>query len=437
VLWRRCQNSVVAALTTHEARVLEAIDETQIVRTLATLVRIPSVDGTDAEHEVQAWVAAHLAELGLDVDHWRIDLDGLSASPGYPGMEVERTEAWGCVGILPGSDGTTTPALALSGHVDVVPPGASHSWHDDEPFSARIRGRTLWGRGSCDMKGGVAAALGAVTAIRRCGLALRHGLSVHSVVGEEDGGIGAYATLRREHLADSCISGEPTQGQIIPANAGALTFRLEVEGLSAHGSMRTQGVSAVDRFDVVRNALRDLETRRNRTDDPWFNHLDLPWPLSVGIVRAGDWASTVPGRLVAEGRYGVQIDEPVDVAKAEFERAIIDACDTDDWLRTHPVVVSWPGGMFGPGRLPSGHRLLEDMRRAAVDAGAGGSPAVRGGAYGSDLRQYIDAGVPTLQYGPGEVRHAHATDERVGIDAVLHCARAYALAAVRLCGTMG
>jgi acetylornithine deacetylase len=101
--------------------------------------------------------------------------------------------------------------------------------------------------------------------------------------------------------------------------------------------------------------------------------------------------------------------------------------------RDHPVAVSWPGGVFAPGSLPAGHRLLDDVNTAVRDVRSE-APRALGGPYGSDLRHYANAGIPTLQYGPGDVRHAHAVDEHVLIDDVLACARVYALLAVRYCG---
>jgi acetylornithine deacetylase len=320
----------------------------------------------------------------------------------------------------------------LYGHTDVVPPGDLDNWPGRDPFTARVTDGAAWGRGSCDMKAGVAAAFGAVAALRHVDVSLNRPLAVHCVMGEEDGGIGAYSTLRRGHTALACISAEPTSRAIIPANAGSLTFRLEVAGLATHGSTRSRGVSAVEKFIIVLDALRELEIARNRDVPQLFQHLDIAWPLSVGVVRAGDWASTVPDRLVAEGRYGVRIDETIPAAMAAFEAAVGDVASSDPWLRDHPVTVSWPGGMFGPGELPSGHRLLADVS-SAVTAVRGGPPRTFGGPYGSDLRHYAGAEVPMLQYGPGDVRYAHATDEHVEMADVFACARVYALLAVRMC----
>jgi acetylornithine deacetylase len=282
------------------------------------------------------------------------------------------------------------------------------------------------------MKGGVAAILGTVAAIVAAGIRLQRPLAVHSVIGEEDGGLGAFATLRRGHRGEACLIAEPTAGAVIPANAGSLTFRLEVPGLATHGSTRSRGVSAIEKFTVIQTALQDLEIARNRDPHPLLAHLDLANPLSVGTIAAGNWASTVPDHLVAEGRYGVRLGEPLADARATFETAIAEACAKDDWLREHPVKVSWPGGEFASGLLPEGDLLLPDTLLAATDVG-GATPEVMGAPYGSDLRQYAAAGIPTIQYGPGDVRYAHAADEHVVLSEVLRAARTYALLAVRRC----
>jgi acetylornithine deacetylase len=413
-----------------ERRVLGAVDDARVIEDLRDLVRIPSVDGTVAEGDVQAWCAERLAALGLIVDKWPIDLPTLAADPEFPGMEVARDEAWGCVGVL-GGDGT--PGLILNGHVDVVPGDA---------FDARIEDGVMWGRGTCDMKGGVAAILGATAAVVAAGISLRKPLAVHTVIGEEDGGAGAFATLRRGHRGEACLIAEPTAGSVIPANAGSLTFRLEVPGLATHGSTRSRGVSAIEKFTVIQTALQELEATRNRDPHPLLAHLDLANPLSVGTVQAGDWASTVPELLIAEGRYGVRLGEPIAEARAAFETAIAAACAKDDWLRDHPVTITWPGGEFASGVLPDGDSLLEDTLAAVTDAtqaipdAARRIPEVKGAPYGSDLRLYAAAGIPTLQYGPGDVRYAHAADEHVILAEVLHAARAYALLVVRRCASV-
>jgi acetylornithine deacetylase len=426
------QDQVRPDLTAQEAAVLDAVRPPELVDDLRALVAIPSVGGTAAECDVQAWAAGRLTGLGTDVDHWRLDLAALRADPGYPGEEVRRDEAWGCVGTLPGSDAEGTPAFVLAGHLDVVPPGDPLLWPGGDPWTLQPAGGELHGRGACDMKGGFAAVLAAVAALRRCGVRLSRSLAVHAVVGEEDGGLGTLGTLRRGHTGSACVIAEPTAGALLVANAGALTFRLEVDGLATHGATRTRGVSAVEAFVPVLDALRRLEGARNSPAPQGFEHLDLAAPISVGIVRSGQWSSTVPDRLVAEGRYGVLPGESLDDARARLEAALAGACAGDRWLAAHPVRVSWPGGRFAPGALPAGHPLADAVAGCVVDAGAARPPRL-GAPYGSDLRLYAAAGVPTLQYGPGDVRVAHAVDERVAVDDLATAARAYALLALRAC----
>lgn len=422
--------------TETERRVLDRIDPAGILADLRELVAVPSVGGTGGEQEAQHWCADRLRELGAHVDHWRIDIDELAAQPGFPGQEVERETAFGCVGTL-GATGPR-PALLFSGHTDVVPPGDLDRWPDRDPYTLRVsEGRVsdavAAGRGTCDMKGGVVAVLGALAALRDAGVRLRRPLAVHAVPAEEDGGLGAFATLRRGHTAETGVLAEPSAGTIVAANGGSLTFRLEVTGHGTHGATRTRGVSALDKLAGLLPALRELEARRNAEPDPLFAHLDVPYPLSVGTVRAGDWASTVPDLAVAEGRYGVQLDEDVPRAQARFTDALAHACSRDPWLSEHPVRVSWPGGMFAAGRLPVGHPLLEEARTAVEAAGAD-RPEVFGAPYGTDLRHYAAAGVAMVQYGPGDVRYAHAHDEHVAVADLVQCARTYALLALRRCG---
>ncbi|MDR7085639.1 acetylornithine deacetylase [Aeromicrobium panaciterrae] len=399
------------------------IDVDLIRRDLAQLVNIPSVGGSDAEITAQRWCAATLTGLGLEVDQWKLDLDALRADADYPGEEVEREEAWGVVGV----SGSGTPALILNGHVDVVPPGEAESWTSGDPWLIREEAGRWYGRGVCDMKGGVIAIIAAARAVSDLKLAKPY--AVHTVIGEEDGGLGTFATLRRGHIGEACVIAEPTDRQIVSANAGSLTFRIEVQGRSTHGSMRAAGRSAIDSFEVLNRALRELETVRNAAPPAPFG--DLPWPISIGILHAGDWASTVPDQLVAEGRYGVMPGESFADAKRSFEQAI--AAVENEWLTENPPTVTWPGGHFAAGTLPHEHPFGAEVA-AAVTASGAQTPQLVGAPYGSDLRQYAAAGIPTLQYGPGHIIDAHAIDENVLIEEVVACARAYATLIVARCG---
>ncbi|MET9629421.1 ArgE/DapE family deacylase [Lentzea sp. NPDC006480] len=413
-------------MTTSDAA-LAAVDEAAIGRLLLELLEVPSVTGSAAESELQHVLARHLQRLDLDVDLWSMNLPELRRHERFPGGEAPRTEAWGLVGTTKPGDG---PTLILQGHVDVVPPGDLAQWEGD-PFRPRVAGDVVHGRGACDMKAGVVAILAALTAIRAAQVPLRGQVSAHFVVSEEDGGLGAFGTLERGHTGDACIITEPTSGALMVANAGALTFRIEVPGRATHGSTRYAGVSAIDAYLPIHHALADLEAGRNVGADPLMSEYPIPYPLSVGTVRAGDWASSVPDLLVAEGRLGVRLGEDPAAARAELEERVAEACAKDPWLRDHPAVVTWPGGQFASGRLAAGHPLTQLVGDAHACVTGAARPAERGAPYGSDLRLYAGAGIPTLQYGPGDVRLAHGPREQVSVSEIVTVTRALVLATLR------
>lgn len=423
-------------MTDGAARVLDSVDSSigAMVAETADLVRIPSVSGSDAENEAQAAFAERLTKAGYDVDHWQLDLDELTAHPHFPGMEVDRDEAWGLVARLPGTgDG---PTLMLNGHVDVVPTGDEKAW-SDPPFAADIRDDRLYGRGSCDMKGGLVACLYAMEAVRASGVQLRGDIVLASVQGEEDGGLGTFGLLQRGWRADACVIAEPTELDVIPANSGALTFRLRVRGQATHAARRTEGVSAIDKFWPLWRALADLERRRHEVIDPIMARWPLAHPLSIGTITAGDWSSSVPDLLVAEGRFGVAVDETVDGARRDLEAVITAVNESDPWFGDHPIELEWWGGQFASGRLAADSDLVDRLQTAhgVAVAGAGRPQEVYGAPYGSDLRLLTGlGGIPTVQYGPGDVRLAHGPHESVAVAEIGATARTVALLAIDICG---
>lgn len=416
------------------------IDLEHLREHLLELLQIPSVGGTGAEVEVQEHLAVAWRAEGLEVDAWQVDPASLAAEGDFPGMEVARQRAVGVMATLPGTGGGRT--LLINGHTDVVPPGDLAAWTGD-PFIARESKRdgaeVIIARGAADMKAGLMAGWAAVHAIAAAGIELAGNVILAPVSGEEDGGLGTYALIQRMSQtgvrADACIIPEPTSLDIIPANGGALTFRLLVRGKATHASRRTEGVSAIEKFLPLVPALQALETRRNAKVDPLMQRWPVAYPLSIGTVHAGDWASTVPDLLICEGRLGVALEESVEDARAELEAVIAHSCRQDPWLREHPVEVQWWGGQFAPGRTDPGHPLLAEVARAHERV-TGQSPAVYGGPYGSDLRLLTGlGGIPTVQYGPGEAAHAHTADEFVRWQEVVACAEVLLEVILRTCGT--
>lgn len=411
------------------------INDTLLLDDLTALLAFPSTGGAPAEVDVQAWLAERWRDEGLEVDRWDIDVAALEADAQFPGSEVERRHALGVTATLRGSGGG--PTLLLNGHTDVVPPGDLDAWTGD-PFGVRrvvVDGEdSLVARGACDMKAGVASMWAAVRAVARAGVPLRGDVVLAPVSGEEDGGLGTFALLRHGVRADMCIITEPTALSIVPGNGGALTFRLTLRGRAAHASMRTSGVSTIEKFYPVFRALEELEARRNAVVDPLMARWPIAYPLSIGTIHAGDWASTVPDLLVAEGRLGVAIGETVEDARADLEATVAEACARDPWLADHPVEVTWWGGQFASARTDPAHPL-HDIVSEEHQALLGSAPEVYGGPYGSDLRLLTGiGGIPTVQYGPGIPESAHSPDEYVPVVQVTDAARALARMIIRICG---
>ncbi len=418
-----------------EQRVLSAIDDDGLLKALAELVSIPSLDGTAAENEAQEAVAALLQSQSMTVDRWEIDLPRLYAHPDCS-WEVPRERALGVVGLLGEDRGGRS--LIFNGHVDVVPAGDRRLWRSD-PWQATIVNGRVYGRGALDMKGGLCCAIFAARAIMAAGVRLRGRLLIQSVIGEEDGGLGTLATILRGHTADAAIVAEPTELKVAPAQAGAHNFRLTVYGAAAHGCVREEGVSAIEKFAPLHQAIITLERARNerlRAADSsgLFSRYRTPNAICIGVVRAGEWASSEAEQLVAEGRYGIGVGEDPAVARAELEQTVAAAAAQDPWLRDHPPTLEWWGGRFDPASTPMDSPVVQTL--AACDQAVRGTPATfEGMTYGADMRLLVNVGgIPTVLYGPGDVRDAHRPNESVAIADLQTATRVLALTALRFCG---
>ena len=401
---------------------LNAVNQERLEATLAKLIQNPSVDGTEAEAQIAVDLHKAWESEGLRSTLHELDLAKLQAHPDYPGEEVVRTRAVCTTATLGNDDGLH---ILLLGHTDVVPIGDLDAWNDD-PFSGRIEmqdgKRIMLGRGTCDMKAGLAAAWEAVRAVQETGAIRKGRVTIASVCGEEDGGLGTFGLIQNGLKADFCVIPEPTSCSIIPTNAGALTFRLTVIGKSLHASRKSEGVSAFEKFLPIYEGLQKFEMELNSDADEIFKRWNYPFALSIGTIQAGDWSSSVPGKLVAEGRLGVRPEQTVEQAKAAFESTIARMSLEDEWLAAHPVQVEWTGGMFAPGHTEVSADVVKSVA-AAHQEEVGSDPEIYGAPYGSDLRLLTKAGIPTVQYGPGDVTNAHSANEFVDLAETLTAAR--------------
>ena len=194
--------------------------------------------------------------------------------------------------------------------------------------------------------------------------------------------------------------------------------------------MRLEGVSAVDKFVPLLAAVADLERSRGTPSftHPAYGDGDLVAPISVGRVTLGDWPSTVPEALVAEGRFGVLPGESLDDARSALEAAIVAAADDDEWLAGHRPVGRVVRGPVRPGAHPARRPARGGRRRRPTRPSSAPPSPVHGVPYGSDLRFFTnDAVMPAVLYGPGDVAVAHTVDEQVDLDEVFAAAEVVAL----------
>jgi acetylornithine deacetylase len=395
-------------------------DRGRIESDLAALIAVPSITGD--EFAVQDLVAQLMADAGLEVARHVVPLREIEVDPAFPGIEVDRTELPIVAGRLVG--GRPGPTLMLCGHVDVVPPGDPATW-TSPAFEPEVRDGSMYGRGACDMKGGLVSAIEALRLVADEDLAGE--VILLAVPSEEDGGSGALAAIRMGYTADACIITEPTNLEMVVAHGGAITFTLGVPGKAAHASVRREGVSALDNLTYLVEALRSDEAARNAAETrPEMAAIGLPYPTIIGQVRGGNWASTVMDGLEAHGRYGVMLGQDCDGAGEDLRAAIARAAAEHDFLADHPPTVTTWGGRFDSSAIDAGHELPLSLQAAAGTAGAY-VPRAIGAPYGADMRLFINQGAtPTVMYGPGDVKAAHSADEHVSLAEVAEVAEVLA-----------
>ncbi|WP_254542834.1 M20 family metallopeptidase [Halomarina pelagica] len=392
------------------------------------LVSFDSITGDEAP--IQGFVREHLDELGFETYEWTADADRLAAHPSFPDDPgaIDVTDRPSVGGVLELGDPDAGPTLVFNGHVDVVP--AEGEWSSD-PFAPSWDGDRLTARGAADMKSGLAAC---VYAARALADEVEEGgengedagdvngrLVVDAVAGEEEGGIGAAAAALDNPYPferDAAIVAEPTRLRPVVATEGSLMVRLHVEGRSAHAASSWRGESVLPHFESVRRALVDFEAERaERVTHPLYEDFPVPWPVVVGTVRAGRWASTVPAELDAEVRVGVAPGETVDDVEAELRDRLETLAEDDPWLADHLRLerfsVQFEASEIDPDEPIVGAVVAAMEREGLSDA----EPT--GVTYGADARHYVEAGIPAVLFGPGTVEQAHFPDETIDWSEVL------------------
>jgi acetylornithine deacetylase len=441
------------ALSDAERRVCETIEarQSELVALARTLIAFDTTarnigDPARDEAALQEYLAELLRESGAEVDVWEPDCDAMRGQPLVPpGLDfVGRPQL---ISRRPGRGGGRS--LFFNGHIDVVSAEPRESWTSD-PFAAEVRDGKLYGRGACDMKGGIAAMVFADQTLASLGNELAGDLLVATNTDEESSGAGGTALVKRGLRADGGIVTEPTGFDTWVACRGSEYGVISVLGRPGHAEVQQPdwraggAVNAIEKSAVVLEAIAAL--RREWSQRDGFEHPFLSRPaLLPTMARSGEWPVTYPASCkltIAVMYLPVQADERgwgADVRR-EVEQWIARETSRDDWLAEHPPVIEWwPNGVM-PFEIAPTEPIVTTMLQASADAGRpgklGGLDSWYDGATITEL-----AGIPSIVYGPpgfdaDGVSVAHMVDEYVPVDGLVGCAQGLAVAAMRFCGVV-
>jgi acetylornithine deacetylase len=396
---------------------------------LQRLVQQPSLQGN--ETDVQDVVIEKLKQLNLEIDRWDPVHAELALHPYFVESRKSYENSPNVVGVLKGSGGGKS--IILNGHIDVVPEGDLSKW-EHVPFSGRIENGKMFGRGTTDMKGGNVALLLALEAIINSGIRLKGDVIFESVIEEESGGVGTLATILRGYKADAAIIPEPTNMKLFIKQQGSMWFRVTIEGRSAHGGTRYEGVSAIEQAWKVFDAIMELEKKRNvALTDPLYKTIPIPLPINIGKIQGGSWPSSVPDLVTLEGRIGVGPEEDMKDVKRQLKDCLDAVPANDVWLRDHPVRLEFFGGQWVPNAVEDSHPFVSVLKEN-YNAVYKKAVAVEASPWGTDGGLLGKVGnIPTLVIGPGETRMAHYPNEFIELAEVIKAAKLFALTIIQWC----
>lgn len=385
-----------------QQKVLAAIDPGEVAGLLAKLVQFPSVNPPGEEKAIAEFLADYMQQRGLEAE--------LEESlPGRPSA----------LGTLAGSAGK--PTLIFNGHIDVVP--ATEGWSFD-PFAGILKDGRVYGRGSADMKGGVAAMVTAAAVVRRAGVPLRGTLKLLCAADEESGEAGTRTALARGLRGDFAIVPEPTSLQPVIAHKGVIHFAVTTRGVTAHGSTPELGLNAIEKMCEVVSALDnykgDLATKTHR--------LVGPATINIGTITGGVKTNVVPDycRMTVDRR--ILPGETVAEAKREMEAVIEKARQKDADLQVQLAVEV----ETAPMEIADNEPVVEALQRVGRQV-LGRAVPIGSWPATSDAGVMVSrGGIPTVIFGPGDINMAHKPDEWVDLGEVVQATRIFALTIVDL-----
>jgi acetylornithine deacetylase len=428
-------------LSEQTKKVLTLVDDSEagIVEFLQQLISFPTVtppEGGRAEGDAfrgfQSLIGQTLAEMGFSLDVWEADAAQLEDFPGA-GLDKQRdlSDMPIVVGRRAGTGGGRS--LILNGHYDVVSPGKRENWRHD-PFAGTVEEGKIFGRGTCDMKGGITAMLWAVKLIRQAGIDLAGDLTVQIVPDEESTCMGTLACCQRGYRADAAIIPEPTDMKVLVAMRGSLYGVIRVFGRAGHAELAQphwrQGgaVNAITKSVKVIEAMEALTTSWRRRPDNQHPYLD-PGKIIPTVIKGGDWTVTYPEEV--EITFGAIFPPGMTGVQQEIEEMLAQVAAGDPWLEEHPPRLEVGGWHYGAEIDPA-----EPIVRSALDAlnALGLEPELKGFGSLTDAIHLINyAHIPTISLGP-KLGPAHTADEYIEIKELLAMTKALALTIMDWCG---
>ncbi len=434
---------IVTGLSEVELAVCHAIEE-QSDKLISLAARLIGFDTTSRypedpardEQPFQEYLADRCSGAGARVELWeprRRDVSGRQCPGGldFEGRPQMLAE-FGCSEV--------GGSLLFNGHIDAVSYEPRDRWASD-PLTAEVRNGRLYGRGACDMKGGVAAMVFAAEKLAELEVPLGGRLLVNTVTDEESSGAGGIASVAHGVQADAGVIPEPTGFDVWLACRGTLTLTIIVPGRPGHAEVTQphwrQGgaVNAIEKAQLILTAIARLR-------EEWRLHADHQHPHSrpAAIVptkiEGGEWHVSYPASCTItveiayppsaadEGGWG-------DTVRSHIIAAIETASASDPWLADNPPVLKWaeefPAAVVGEETAVS-----QAAARAAADVGRPGR--FDGLDSWHDGATFIRNGCPTVCLGPGDITVAHTINEYVRIVDLVRCCQALALIAIRFRG---
>ena len=405
--------------------------EADTVDLLERLVREPSLLGT--EHGALSVMEDAFRDAGLSTARVPVDPAALEHRPGWSPPLIDYAGRENVVAVHHPVRATGR-SLLLQGHVDVVPTGPERLW-TTPPFAPTIRDGRLFGRGSADMKAGLASMVMALTALRRAGWQPAASLQMAAVIEEECTGNGAFAVMHALPPPDACLIPEPGPGfpALYVAEVGVVWAWVTVIGKPAHVRNKHEGVNAIEAAYVVMERFRALEDQLNRAEyrHPAFAADNHPINVNVGTLQGGEWNSSVPTETIIGVRVGVMPGHSCQDARAQIE-ALVVAAETDERLRGARLSVQFAGFMADGCTFPPEQAISRAV--AAQHHRLTGQPVPHYAASGlTDARHYVLSGIEATCYGP-DGDNIHGIDESVGLDALHQVTAVLALTIAAWCG---